>query len=361
MAGMKKAKEESPLSAGGTIVPQDYADFLAGIKQQIRQRQYQALRAVNHELVALYWEVGESISRKQEERGWGKSVVENLARDLRLEFPGRNGFSAQNLWLMRQFYREYHDKPILQPLVGEISWAKNLVILSRCKDDLTREFYLRAVARFGWTKNVLQHQIDNQSYEKYLLGQTNFDRTVPESVKAQAGLAIKDHYTFDFLELAEEHSERELEQALVRHLRMFLSEMGGAFAFVGNQYRLAVGTQEYFIDLLLFHRRLRCLVAIELKIGDFKPEHKGKMEFYLEALDSRHRLEGENPPVGIIICRSKEKTVVEYALRTAARPLGVATYAVVPQLPEDYRADLPSPEQIAERLKAWETQEGGTG
>jgi len=338
------------------LAPHGYADFLATLKQQIRQRQYQALRAVNRELVELYWELGESISRKQQEHGWGKAVVENLARDLQAEFPGRNGFSAQNLWFMRQFHREYQGKPNLQPLVREISWAKNLVILSRCKDDLAREFYLRSTARFGWTKNLLQHQIDNQSYEKYLLGQTNFDQALPESIKAQAVLAVKDHYTFDFLGLAEEHSERELEQALAQNLRNFLSEMGGAFTFVGNQYRLEVGTQEYFIDLLLFHRRLRCLVAIELKIGDFKPEHKGKMEFYLEALDSHHRLEGENPPIGIIICRNKEKTVVEYALRTAARPLGVATYAVVPQLPENYKADLPSPEQIAERLKIWDAQ-----
>lgn len=201
---------------------------------------------------------------------------------------------------------------------------------------------------------MLQHQLDNKSYEKYLLNQTNFDATVSDDLKAQAALAVKDHYTFDFLELADEHSERELEQALVRNLRAFLSELGGAFAFIGNQYRLEVGGQEYFIDLLLFHRRLRCLVAIELKIGDFKPEHKGKMEFYLEALDRQEREEGENPPIGMIICRYKNKTVVEYALQTASRPIGVATYTIVPQLPEAYREELPSPEVIAERLQLWD-------
>lgn len=341
------------------VIAQGYHEFLAQLKRQIRSRQYQALRAVNRELVALYWELGEAIHHKQNELGWGKSVVENLARDLQAEFPGRNGFSTQNLWFMRQLYRDYSEKPILQPLVREISWAKNLVILSRCKDDLEREFYLRATARFGWTKAVLQHQIDNKSYEKYLLGQTNFDQTLSPEIQAQAALAVKDHYTFDFLELADEHSERQLEQALVQNLRNFLAEMGGTFTFVGNQHRLEVGGQEYFIDLLLFHRRLRCLVAVELKIGDFKPEHKGKMEFYLEALDSQERLEGENAPIGIIICRNKNKTVVEYALRNAVRPLGVATYAVVPELPEDYKADLPSPEQIAERLRLWGELEGG--
>lgn len=333
--------------------PAGYGVFLTEIKQQIRKRQYQALRAANHELLDLYWWLGENISRRQAELGWGKGVVETLARDLQAEFPGRNGFSAQNLWLMRQLFTEYSPKPDLQPLVREISWAKNLVILARCKDDLEREFYLRATARFGWTKNVLQHQIDNGSYAQYLAGQTNFDAALPDSIKAQAMLAVKDHYTFDFLGLAEAHSEHELEQALVRNLREFLSELGGAFTFVGNQYRLEVDGKDYFIDLLLFHRRLRCLVAIELKIGDFKPEHKGQIEFYLDVLDRQHRLEGENPPIGIVICRSKTRTLVEYALRTAARPLGIATYTVTPQLPASYRGELPSPEEIAARLQGW--------
>jgi len=200
---------------------------------------------------------------------------------------------------------------------------------------------------------VLQHQVDNKSYERYLLNQTNFDETIADEIKNQALLAVKDHYTFDFLGLADEHSEHDLEQALVKNVRSFLSEMGGAYAFIDHQYRLEVGGQEYFIDLLLFHRRLRCLVAIELKIGDFKPEHKGKMEFYLEALDAQEKMEGENPPIGVIICRSKNKTVVEYALRSASRPIGVATYTIVTQLPEAYRDELPSPEAIAQRLQLW--------
>jgi predicted nuclease of restriction endonuclease-like (RecB) superfamily len=339
-------------------LPAGYGDFLVEIKRQIRQRQFQALRAANRELLELYWWLGENISQRQTQQAWGKSIVENLARDLQIEFPGRNGFSAQNLWLMRQFFNEYSQRPKLQPLVREISWAKNLVILARCKDDLEREFYLRATARFGWTKSVLQHQIDNQSYTQYLNGQTNFDAAVPESIKAQALLAVKDHYTFDFLGLAGEHSERELEQALVRNLRGFLAEMGDAFTFVGNQYRLEVDGKDYFIDLLLFHRRLRCLVAIELKIGDFKPEHKGQIEFYLDQLDQQHRLEGENPPIGIVICRGKTRTMVEYALRTMTRPLGIATYTVTPQLPASYRDDLPSPEQIVARLQGWAGEMG---
>jgi predicted nuclease of restriction endonuclease-like (RecB) superfamily len=339
------------------LIPADYGQFLADLKSRIRQAQYRALRAANAELLTLYWEIGESIHNKQEQVGWGKSVVQNLARDLQTEFPGRNGFSTQNLWFMRQLYSEYRDRPKLQPLVREISWSKNLVIMARCKDDLEREFYLKATARFGWTKSVLQHQIDNQSYQKYLLNQTNFDQTLPAELSAQASLAIKDEYTFDFLELAEEHSERQLELALLKNVRRFLSEMGGMFTFVGSQHRLEVGGQEYFVDLLLFHRQLRALIAIDLKIGSFEPEHKGKMEFYLEALDVQERLAEENPPIGIIICRDKNKTVVEYALRTAARPIGVATYTITPTLPEAYRDQLPSPAAIAERLRLWDSLE----
>ena len=344
--------------SGALMSPAGYNEFLHEVKTHIRQRQYQALRAANKELLALYWWLGEAISRRQAEQSWGKAVVETLARDLQAEFPGRNGFSVQNLWLMRQFFNEYSDKPKLQPLVGEISWSHNLLIMARCKDDLEREFYLRASARFGWTKSVLQHQLDNQSYRQYLAGQTNFDAALPDSIKAQALLAVKDHYVFDLMGLAEEHSERELEQALVRNLRAFLAEMGGAFTFVGNQYRLEADGKDYFIDLLLFHRRLRCLVAIELKIGEFKPEHKGQIEFYLDQLDQHHRLEGENPPIGIVICRSKSRTVVEYALRNMNRPLGIATYTVTPQLPANFAGDLPSPEDIAARLQAWSGLQG---
>jgi predicted nuclease of restriction endonuclease-like (RecB) superfamily len=250
----------------------------------------------------------------------------------------------------------YRHQPKLQTLSAEISWSKNLVVLERCRDALEREFYLRATARFGWTVAVLQHQVDNKTYEKYLTNQTNFDQALSPALRNQAILAVKDHYTFDFLELAEEHSERELEHALVNNLRRFLAELGGAFAFIGNQHRLEVGGQEYFVDLLLFHRHLRCLVAIDLKIGSFRPEHKGKMEFYLEALDAQERIDGESPPIGIIICRDKNTTVVEYALRTASRPIGVATYAIVSRLPKALRDHLPSPKAIAERLQEWDRQ-----
>jgi len=334
-----------------TPSPVDYAQLLAQVKERIRCAQYAALKAVNTELVGLYWDLGRMIVEKQEQSGWGKSVVERLSQDLRREFPGVAGFSVQNLWYMRQFHMEYREHEKLQPLVGEIAWAHNLVIMSKCKDPLEREFYLRMTRKFGWSKNVLIHQIENQSYEKSLLGQTNFDQTLTPALQAQAKLAVKDEYTFDFLELAEEHSERELERALITRVEDFLRAMGGLFAFMGSQYRLEVDGREYFLDLLLFHRRLRSLVAIELKIGDFQPEFVGKMQFYLTALDRQVRQEDENPSIGIILCKEKSRTIVEYALHDANKPIGVATYEITRTLPKELKGQLPRPEEIAALLE----------
>jgi len=335
-------------------LPDDYAVLLSEVKERVRAAQYEALKAVNKELVALYWDIGKLIAERQNREGWGKSVVEQLASDLQNEFPGVKGFSVQNLWYMRQFYLEYYDNEKLQPLVGEISWSKNLVIVARCKDPLEREFYIRMTRKFGWSKNVLVHQIENQSYEKTLLGQTNFDKALKPGQRAQAKLAVKDEYTFDFLEMGEEHSERELERALIARIEDFLRAMGGLFAFVGSQFRLAVDDKEYFIDLLLYHRRLKCLVAIELKIGEFQPEFVGKMQFYLAALDRQVREEGENPSIGIILCKEKNRTIVEYALHDARKPIGVATYRMVKRLPRELRGQLPSPTEIAKLLEGVE-------
>ena len=254
-----------------------YPHLLSEIKERIQSSQLAAFKAVNKELVGLYWDIGKMIVERQQAEGWGKSDVERLSADLRKTFHGIGGFSVQNLWYMRQFYMEYHNAPKLQPLVGEIAWSHNLVIMSRCKDSLQREFYLRMTRKFGWSKNVLIHQIECQNYEKSLLGQTNFDQTLAPQLQAQAKLAVQDEYTFNFLELGEQHSERELEQALIARIEEFLRAMGGMFAFMGSQYRLEIDGDEYFIDLLLFHRRLKSLIAVELKIGKFMPEYIGKM------------------------------------------------------------------------------------
>ena len=329
----------------------NYVQLLGEIKQHIRSAQYEALKAVNQKLIALYWEIGKSIVTRQQGETWGKSVVKNLSQDLQTEFPGIKGFSAANLWRMKSFYETYVKNEKLAPLVREVGWSHNLAIMEKCKDDNMREFYIRMARKFGWTKNVLIHQIENQSYEKTLLNQTNFDKAVSENIRSQAKLAVKDEYTFDFLELADEHSERQLEQAILSAVEPFLQEMGGMFAFVGSQYRLEVGDKEYFIDLLLFHRRLKCLVAIELKIGEFVPEYVGKMQFYLAALDDLVRLPEENPPIGIILCKSKQRTIVEYALKESNQPIGVATYRIVSTLPQELKEQLPAPEQVARLLE----------
>ena len=333
------------------LIPADYASLLNSVKTRIRNAQVAALRQANLEMIACYWDIGQLLSQKEQNSPHGQGVVEQLAHDIQADFPGVRGFSASNLWRMKLFYETYSQSAKLAPLVREIGWSHNLAILEKCKDDLEREFYLRMTQKFGWTKNVLIHQIENQSYEKTLLGQTNFDKALTPEIAKQAKLAVKDEYTFDFLELGDEYSERQLEAAILAKVEPFLREMGGMFSFIGSQYRLTVGSQEYAIDLLLYHRRLRCLVALELKIGPFEPEHVGKMQFYLAVLDDTVKEPDENPSIGIILCKSKERTVVEYALRDAARPIGVTTHRIVSDLPQNLRDLLPAPEQIARLLE----------
>jgi len=340
-----------------------YSSFIKEIKELIYRRQYEALKKVNAELLQLYWEIGKEIDQKQCDQGWGQSVVQILAKELQKTFPGVQGFSARNLWLMRNFYVEYSQNTKLQPtnmeiknanlppLVAEISWTKNVVIMQKCKEAFEREFYIKMTKRYGWTKDVLINNIENKAFEKYLTNQTNFNETVPEKYRLQAKLAVKDEYNFDFIEMGVEHSETELEAGIINNIRAFLSEMGGDFSFIGNQYHLDVADEDYYIDLLLYHRRLRCLIAVDLKIGEFKPEYAGKMQFYLSALDETIKLPEEKPSIGIIICKSKNRTRVEYTLKASNKPIGVATYSYYDSLPEEMRSLLPSPDEIATIIK----------
>ncbi len=331
-----------------------YKSFLEDIKEKIYQSRLQAMRAVNKELLALYADIGKSIVEKQDNLGWGKSVVKTLSKDLQNEFPGTKGYSVQNLWYMRQFYLEYQDNTKLQPLVGEISWSNNMILISKCKDLLEREFYLKMAKKYGWSKNILIHQIEGKSYERFLIKQTNFDETLEEKYKHQANLAVKDSYIFDFIELSEKYKERELELGLLKNIRKFLAEMGGDFAFIGNQYHLKVGEDSFYIDILLYHRLLKCFVAIELKTVKFKPEFAGKMQFYLTALDELKKQPSENPSIGIIVCKTKDRTVVEFALKHVNSPMGIANYSIEDTLPEDLKKYLPSTEEIIESLDNFE-------
>jgi predicted nuclease of restriction endonuclease-like (RecB) superfamily len=328
----------------------DYISILDTIVGKIKAAQTRAMMAVNHELIAVYMDIGRMIYEQQQGAGWGDSVVDQLARDLQKSFQGMKGFSSRNLWNMRDFYLSCQNNEKLQALTAEISWTHNVVILSKCKDPLEREFYMRMSKKNGWSYRVLLNQIDNRNFEKTMVSQTNFETNLPVKMVPEGKLAVKDEYVFDFLELGEEHSEHELEQAIVRNVERFLREMGSVYSFIGSQYRLEVGDQEFFIDLLLYHRRLRSLVAIELKIGQFIPEYVGKMQFYLAVLNDTVRLDGENPSIGIILCKEKNRTIVEYALKETNKPINVAAYRTTTKLPAEWKDELPSPDQIARLL-----------
>jgi predicted nuclease of restriction endonuclease-like (RecB) superfamily len=297
------------------ITPNTFSEFVGDIKHKIRQAQTQALQSVNKQLIMLYWTIGQSIVQKQEQFGWGKSVVKELSDELQREFIGTKGFSVQNLWNMRLFFLTYQANQKLQTLSREISWSHNVKILQKIKDPFAQQFYMECTIKNRWSVRVLDHQIDNQSYEKFLINQTNFENTLPSEMQPAAAMLVKDEYTFDFLELNDQHTEKELESALIQKIREFLIQMGSDFSFMGNQYKLIVDDEEYFIDLMLYHRRLKALIAIELKIGKFKPEYAGKMGFYLTALNETVKLPDENPSIGIIVCKEKQRTTVEFSLR----------------------------------------------
>ncbi len=331
------------LSATGT-----YADMLRSIKTAVSASQLRAQRTVNRELIGLYWIIGKEIAQRQEQEGWGKSVVEQLSRDLCQEFPGQQGFSMQNLWYMRQFFLEYQLEPNLQQLVGEIPWGQNLLIIAKVKDSAARDYYLRMTAEQGWSRNVLLNQIKGQAYERHALAekQHNFAATLPEHLAGQADEAMKDVYLLDFLGIGKPVVEREMERRMVNRIKDVILELGYGFAFLGNQYRVSLEGKDYFIDLLFYHRRLKSLVAVELKSGAFFPEYAGKMNFYLNLLDDFVREPDENPSIGIILCADRNRVDVEYALRGIDKPMGVAGYSLTHDLPKDLAGKLPDAKQI---------------
>lgn len=331
----------------------DFKYFVEEIKSKIHSAHTKALKAVNKKLISLYSDIGKIIVQRQERFGWGKSVVESLSKELQGEIDGLSGFSSRTLWNMRNFYLAYKDNKKLQTLSAEISWSHNVLIFQKCKDDLQKEFYIKSTLKYAWSYRVLDNHIDNQTYEKSLLSQNNFETTLPQNLSAKATLILQDEYIFDFLSLNDEHSERELELALINQVREFLTQMGGEYAFMGNQYKLEADGQEFFIDLLLYHRGLKSLIAIEPKIGAFKPEYAGKMNFYLSLLNDRVRLSDENPSIGIIICKDKSKTIVEYALKNTTQPIGVATYTLTKTLPKELAKCLPTPKEIEKKLQGF--------
>lgn len=330
----------------------DYEKFLRNLKERIRNAQVRAALAVNKELVLLYWQVGKDILSRQQQAGWGAKIITQLAADLKRELPDIKGFSRSNLLYMRAFAQAFPDESIVQDVLGQITWYHNISLLEKLKDAEERVWYAKQTVVHGWSRNVLVHQIESGLYRRMGGAITNFDRALPQPQSDLAQQLIKDPYHFDFLSLSQDVQERELETALVEHIRDFLLELGVGFSFVGSQYRIEVDGDDYYIDLLFYHLKLRCFVVIDLKVKEFQPEFSGKMSFYISAVDDLLRHRDDNPTIGIILCKGKKKTAAEYALRDVNKPIGVSTYQLRNSLPESLRGSLPTPEQLEMELES---------
>ncbi len=330
--------------------PAKYAELLEELKQRIRAARVKAALAVNRELVLLYWSIGRDILQRQEEEGWGAKVIELLALDLRKAFPEMTGLSPRNLQSMRGFAEAWPDEEIVKQSVSQIPWGHNLRLLQKVKDPGQREWYAKACIEHGWSRAVLEAQIDTGLFRRRGKALTNFERTLPAPQSELANQALKDPYCFEFLGLAEQVSERELHTSLAQNLKAFLLELGRGFAFMASEHRLEVGGDEFRIDLLFYHTRLHCYVVLELKTEAFKPEHVGQLQFYLSAIDRELRSELDSPTIGILLCSEKNEVVVEVALQDSAKPMGVAEYRLTEALPERVRAALPSLEELKRKV-----------
>lgn len=337
--------------AAELALPADYAVLLGDLKTQIRSAQTRAALSVNRELVTLYWQIGSLIRSRQQQAGWGAKVIDQLARDLKAEFPELKGFSPRNLQYMQQFAATWSDSEVVQQLVSQLPWGHNIALMRMVKDPAAREWYARATIQHGWSRNVLNHQIDTRLIERQGQATTNFGRTLPAPHSELAQQLLKDPYTFDFLSLHDEALERDLERGLLAHLRDFMVELGVGFAFVGSQYHLDVGGEDFYLDLLFYHLKLRCYVVIDLKVGEFRPEYVGKMNFYLSAADDLLRHEHDSPSIGLLLCRTQNRVIAEYALRDVTKPLGISTYQLAEALPPELKGQLPSVEELERELE----------
>lgn len=338
--------DQIPLSLTG------YDEFLSDLKERIRSAQVKAALSVNRELISLHFEIGRGIVERQEQAGWGSSILERLSHDLNVAFPGVSGFSRRSLYVMRSFYLTYRDEPeSVQQAVAQIPWGHNMVLLEKVKEPVERLWYVQQAIENGWSRAVLVHQIENDLYGRQVTAvkTTNFRHALPPPQSDLAEQVVNDPYIFDFLTLEVAAQERDIERGLLEKIKDFLLELGAGFAFMGSQYHLEVGEQDYYVDLLFYHHRLRCLVAIDLKIDEFKPEYAGKMNFYLSAIDDLIRHENDRPSLGLILCKGRNRTIAEYALRDMTKPIGVAEYRLTHTLPDDLKKALPAPGEL-ERL-----------
>ena len=344
-----------------------YSDLLTDIKTRIRQAQTRAVMSASAEMIMMYWDIGRMVEERQHLEGWGAAVIPRLSRDIRNDLPEIKGFSERNLKRMIRFYREYPglvekvpqaaalltDRSVLeklQKLVAKIPWGQNFLLIEKVKDLSTRLWYMQKTIENGWSRDVLQTMIKNKAHERQGKAVTNFEAHLPAPQSDLVQQALKDPYIFDFLTLDEPFRERELETGLVRHLEKFLLELGTGFSFVGRQYHLDVGDDDFYIDLLFYHLKLRCFVVIDLKVGPFKPDYAGKMNFYLNVVDDKLKHETDNPSIGLILCQDKKKILAEYALRGMQKPIGISEYELTRALPDSLKSALPTIEEIEAEL-----------
>jgi predicted nuclease of restriction endonuclease-like (RecB) superfamily len=325
-----------------------YKSFFNEILQTINSARYEAYKSLNKHHIGLNFEIGKLIVRNQEDNNWGKSIVDTLSKDINKQIDGIKGYSPQNLWRMRQFHLEYKEDLELFELATKIPWGQNLLIMHQVKDREERKYYLTATDKLAWSRSVLLNQIKANAYQNHLINpkQHNFENALPVHLSEQANEALKSEYNLDFLGISNPILERELENRLVENIRDLLLELGYGFSFIGNQYRLKLNEKEYFIDLLFYHRFLKCLVAIELKTVEFEPEFAGKMNFYLELLDEQEKQPEDNPSIGIILCPTKDNIEVEYTLRTNTKPIGISEYRLTHELPKKLKGKVPSSKEL---------------
>ena len=374
---MARKKKEGDLTSAG--LPADYPAFLESLKRRVRQAQTKAMLSVNHELIQLYWDIGRLIVERQEREGWGKGIVDRLAADVQKSFPGLGGFSSVNVWRMRAFYVAYRSASSIpsQPAtelkpqtrsnqsilsqaaieltdsvppqpVAELPWFHNVILLSKVKDQTQRLWYAAKTLEHGWSRAVLTVQIESDLFGRQGKAVSNFAGTLPAPQSDLVQQSLKDPYLFDFLTLREEAVERDLELGLIAHIQKFLLELGAGFAFVGRQVPVVVGQSEFYLDLLFYHLKLRCFVVIDLKMKSFIPEDAGKMNFYLSTVDAQMRHADDAPSIGLILCKTNDRLIAEYALRDIAKPIGVAEWQtkLVQSLPETLKGNLPSIAEI---------------
>jgi predicted nuclease of restriction endonuclease-like (RecB) superfamily len=332
------------------LIPAGYALWLETLKSRVQEARQLAAGSVNREMTALYWQIGTEIVERQTKHKWGTRVIEHLAHDLSTAFPDMKGFSTRNLIYMRAFAEAWPNVTILQQVVGELPWGHNLVLLTKLKKIESRLAYAKRTIENGWSRNTLNIHIEMKTLEREGKAVTNFEQLLPKPQSDLARETLKDPYKFDFLSLGQEANEREIEHALVEHITKFLVELGTGFAYVGRQVALEVGGEDFSIDLLFYHLRVRSYVVIELKAGAFKPEHLGQLNFYLSAVDAQVKHPDDNPSIGLLLCKKKNRIVAEYALRNVNTPIGVAEYQLVKSLPKKLKTALPTIEEIEAEL-----------